>query len=660
MKQFLRTAISVLALSLAWSLAAIASPDTLRVLSIANSFGEDAVEQNLHEIALADGHVMIIGNLYIGGCSIEQHDRNARKGSKAYSYRKVSADGSFSVREKVKLSQALLDEPWDVVVVQQASHDSGKMQTYEPYLTLLLSYVKARTPAGVRLCIHQTWSYEEGATHWAFPDYGSSSYGMYEKLCEAYSAAAARHHLDVIPSGTAIQNARATFLRHQLSRDGYHLSRQLGRYVAAATYYAALYGCKVEGNTWVHPHLDPARMTLAQRCADAAVKNPFNVTRVDGSGFWAKYDSIPEYTLPNPLVMQDGTPVSTPEQWYGSRRKELLDMFSREMFGYAPAAPEVSGEVIEEGSAFGGKALRRQVDIHLSGKRVIHLLVYTPADAKGPVPVFLGINFNGNLTVTDDPAVLEAANWKSYGIYPREARGSQSSRWPISEIIARGYGVATFHCSDIDPDYDDGGRNGVVSMVYREGQTYPEPDQWGTIAQWAWGLSRALDYLENDDRVDASRVAVFGHSRLGKTALWAGAQDERFAMVISNDSGCGGAALSRRRFGETVAAINAQFPHWFCDNFKKYSDKEDELPFDQHELLACVAPRPLYVASAEEDSWADPVGERLALQEAASVYRFLGESPALLGYHIRQGRHDITLEDWLHYLDFADYHFGRR
>ena len=395
---------------------------------------------------------------------------------------------------------------------------------------------------------------------------------------------------------------------------------------------------------------------------------------------------VPPYTLPDPLVLESGQKVTTPEIWFQQRRPELFKKFETLQYGKAPGRPEGMKFVVRSVAAgvLDGKATRKQIAILLTGKDDgphIDLLVYLPQGATKPVPMFLGLNFHGNHAIHPDPGISLPTSWvpndKATGVENHRAsdkgRGMDHKSWPVEQILARGYGLATAYYGDIEPDFDGGFTQGVHQLTFKPGQTQPEPGEWASIAAWAWGLSRALDYLETDRDVDARHVAVLGHSRLGKTSLWAGACDQRFALVISNDSGCCGACLSKRIFGETVGGINRHFPHWFCGNFKQYSEHEERLPVDQHELIALIAPRPVYVASALEDRWADPKGEFLGAKGADPVYRLLGtdglaatempppEQPvtSTIGYHLRRGVHALTEYDWQRYLDFADRRWQR-
>jgi hypothetical protein len=394
--------------------------------------------------------------------------------------------------------------------------------------------------------------------------------------------------------------------------------------------------------------------------------------------------NVPQYTLPDPLVNSDGTSVSTGEMWFNHRRPELLALFEHYVYGTAPDRPtQPRSEITSDNTVkFSTQAVRRQVTLYLSHQNdapEIHLLMYLPVSSSiQPVSVFLALNFRGNHTVNADPGIHLYPQWVQnpetgeiiYHIPGETDRGSSARRWAINDILVRGYGLITAHYGDIDPDYFDNFQNGVHGYFPRDDRG---GNAWGAISAWAWGLSCIMDYLETDPHIDKKRVSLMGHSRLGKTALWAGAQDDRFAAVISNESGCGGAALSRRKYGETVEAINARFPHWFCTNFSAYNDREDALPVDQHELIALVAPRPIYVASAVEDRWSDPLGEFLACKSAHPVYAFLGTSglPTLdhpplnhpvvgqIGYHIRQGVHDVTPYDWEQFMNFTDLHLNK-
>lgn len=401
---------------------------------------------------------------------------------------------------------------------------------------------------------------------------------------------------------------------------------------------------------------------------------------------------IPPYTLPDPLVCVDGAQVRDVATWRAKRRPELLELFATREYGRTPAGRPAAmhWEVMAlDRAALGGKATRKEITIWFSSRREgpqMHLLIYQPNGVTSPPPVFLGLNFMGNHTVQADPGIAPGQPRVVYDV-PRyrpadpqpavkdEQRGVHAEKWQIETVLARGYATATVWCNDLCPDRVDGPSDpkSAAALFATGGTEDRAVDAWGAIGMWAWGLSRALDYLESDRELDAKRVAVHGFSRLGKAADWAAAQDERFAMLISNESGCGGAALSKRLYGETVAIINGKFPHWFARNFRTYNDNEAALPMDQHELLALIAPRPLYVASADGDQWSDPRGEFLSAKAAEPAYALFGktglgvaEMPALdtpvgetIGYHNRTGKHDMTAYDWAQYLDFADRHLKR-
>ena len=395
---------------------------------------------------------------------------------------------------------------------------------------------------------------------------------------------------------------------------------------------------------------------------------------------------VPVFTAPDPLTFNDGTKVTTVSQWENRRRAELLEMFAAQMYGRTPKDKiKVSYETLSENPDFlNGKATAKQVKFIFTNGRKKHeavLLLVLPNATAAKTPVFFAYNYKGNHSTTSDPSILlpsffpisEAPAY--YRKWPEGewGRGCASNYWPYEMIIERGYGVATMSYQDIYPDTNrpDAEEHAVTSLFQGYQSGPKKPDQWGALGAWAWGSSRVLDYLETQKRVDMNKIVTMGHSRHGKAALWAGAQDKRFKIVISNNSGCGGAAMSKRVYGENVARITTVIPYWFCPDFGRYADNEATLPFDQHELVALMAPRKVYIASAIEDRWADPKGEFLAGYHAGPVYELYGlralgtdRQPVLhepimadVGYHIRAGGHAVTDYDWMRYMDFADQHF---
>ncbi len=390
--------------------------------------------------------------------------------------------------------------------------------------------------------------------------------------------------------------------------------------------------------------------------------------------------AIEPYKLPELLISSDGNMIESISAWEEKRRPEILKLFENEVYGKIPEeklSPKSTKLIEQSEEALSGKAIRRQTAVTFSRQEksvTINILLYLPKGLENP-PIFIGYNFFGNHSITDDKDILLTNSWirnnEGFGITENQAteasRGMRKNRWPIEKIIDQGYGLAAIYYGDVDPDRDNFS-DGIHQLFYDPGQSEPTENDLGSIAAWAWGYSRVLDYLEKEQ--STSKFILFGHSRLGKTALWAGALDTRFDMIISNNSGCGGAALSMRKYGETVGAINSNFPHWFADKFNEYSDREEHLPVDQHMLIALMAPRPVYIASAEDDQWADPTGEYLSGFHASPVYELYGKKgltnqdpPPLsqpihesIGYHIRPGKHDVTDYDWEQYMAFAKKH----
>ena len=375
------------------------------------------------------------------------------------------------------------------------------------------------------------------------------------------------------------------------------------------------------------------------------------------NGFVANYDEskVPSYTLPDVLTTTANRPVSDKATWEKIRRPEIIKLFEENVYGQMPTSYDRLSYSIknEKGNAMAGKATLKEVVIEVVENNkplTINLVLFVPTKQKGPVPVFLLINNRGKENT--DPT-----------------RALKSDFWPAEMVIDSGYAIAAFHVSDLAPDDSVRYVDGVLRL-------YPQQlsanDGMRTIGAWAWGASRVLDYFEKDAAIDAKKVALVGHSRGGKASLWAAAEDQRFAICITNCSGNTGAALSRRRFGETISRINTTFPHWFARNYKKFNNKEDSLPLDQHMLLATIAPRPLYATNATKDLWADPKGTFLSLKQAEQVYALYGikstlpaDPPAVnqpvvnppLGYHIREGEHNLTAYDWNNFIKFANFQF---
>lgn len=410
----------------------------------------------------------------------------------------------------------------------------------------------------------------------------------------------------------------------------------------------------------------------------------FNNAGAQTAGINYDETKVPAYTLPEPLLLPNGERLASAAEWLQKQRPRLLQLFAENVYGNMPGRPDDQFFKVRSVDSFAlnGKAIRKQVTVFFSRQDTtarMEVLLYLPKHTNKKVAVFTGLNFAGNHTIHPDTGILLSSRWiagvaeyKTVNNRATEAaRGIQARRWPVEDLVLQGYGLATAYYGDLEPDHPDGWKTGVRSALQPYLQIVPEA--WSAIGAWAWGYSRIMDYLETEPAVNASQVVITGHSRLGKAALWAAANDTRFALIVSNESGEGGAALARRWYGETIERINTTFPHWFVPAFQKYNNHPEALPVDQHMLLALMAPRPLYVASAAGDQWADPKGEYLSARHAEPVYALFGkrglgvsQMPAVdtpvgadIRYHMRSGAHDMLPYDWAQFIRFADGYFKK-
>jgi hypothetical protein len=393
------------------------------------------------------------------------------------------------------------------------------------------------------------------------------------------------------------------------------------------------------------------------------------------AGVAVNYDEtkVGAYLLPDPLQMAGGQTVRSFKEWLKKRRPGLVRLFEEHQYGRSPGKPAgMAFEVFDKGApALDGKAVRKQVTVFFSADRSgprMDLLVYLPAGAKKKVPLLLNLSFTANSLVVNDPGIKPGEIWGKERKRVPTPKGSGFGRMNVEPLLAKGIGFATVYYGDIDPDFAGGATLGVRKLYLKPGQSEPAPDEWGSIAAWAWGLSRAVDYFETDKQVDAKRIAIFGVSRLGKTVLWAGAHDPRIAAVIASCSGEGGAALSRRNYGELVKHLNLRFGYQFCANYQKHGDNPAAMPVDAHLLLALLAPRPVLLQTGDKDFWSDPKGEYLAAVAAAPVYRLAGKPvfedrgfpppgelrPGALSYYMHAGGHGTVPSDWERFIAFLE------
>jgi (4-O-methyl)-D-glucuronate---lignin esterase len=419
-------------------------------------------------------------------------------------------------------------------------------------------------------------------------------------------------------------------------------------------------------------------LVLIMYCIPAVCQN----RPTDVAGIPVNYDEskVPAYSLPDPLVLQNGEKVEDADTWNNKRRKEILSLFENEQFGKSPNRDNVHFKLIETGALVSDKqAIRKQVTIYFTEDTSNYkagLLIYLPVKTKEPAPLLLMISFSPNCLTVDDQGVKCGMMWTREGKRISASEGRKFGSFDVEKFISNGIGVATIYYGDIEPDFPQGIKYGIRGHYLKSGMDYPAPDEWGAISAWAWGLSCVMDYLETDRQVDSKKVVLYGVSRLGKTVLWAGAKDERFGMVIASCSGEGGAALSRRQYGETIKHMidSTRYFYQFCGNRAKYGDDPNTCPVDAHMLISLIAPRPLLLQTGDKDYWSDPKGEFLAAVAAGPVYKLLGKKgletdvwpeagkPILndLGYFMHSGSHGTLPADFDIFINFIKMHFAEK
>ncbi len=380
-------------------------------------------------------------------------------------------------------------------------------------------------------------------------------------------------------------------------------------------------------------------------------------------------DSVGTYVLPEMLRLNNGASVKNEKEWTAQRRPEILSMIENIQFGKAPGRPaSLSWKVVEQGSAMNGKAIRKQVVICFTKDDCtypVNMLLYLPSASTKPAPLLLNLSFSANNQLVDDPAVRIGYTWTKDGWRVKADSASRFSKMNIEQFIDAGFGFATIYYGDIEPDVKKGYEHSIRS-AYKDSTQY----NWAAISTWAWGLSRAMDYFEKDGDIDSKRIALQGASRLGKAVLWAGARDSRFKMVLASISGEGGAALSKRNYGENMLHITdtSRYYYWFTPQYHEYASHSRDLPFDAHMLVALMAPRPLLLQTGDSDYWSDPYGEFLSAREASKVYALFGKSSLLnkkypeagdrsllmntLGYYMHKGGHTVLPGDWTLFIEY--------